>query len=195
MPASRWLLTACAVAAVLAQPFPFNDPALAPADRAADLLSRLTLPERVGMLFMDAQMAFGNDSLPVGGDLPSTGVPRLGVPQFNWMGQGSVYRGASNGCTIGCCTACPPTRQTGGGACCHDGVATQLPQGTGIAATWNVELVFRAGVLVSDESLGIQNGFPGGASARLVDYRTGASSVINILRDGRCAMCRAGGAS
>lgn len=184
-------LVAAAVVAALcaapaaAQPFPFNDPALPPDARATDLLSRLMLPERVGMLFMDAAYAGGNDSVPVGGDLPSTGVPRLGVPQFNWMGQGNVYRGAANGCTIGCCTACPSGMGAGAGACCHDGFATQLPQGTGAAATWNTELVFRAGVMVSDESWGIQNGLPGGAGVRLVDYRSGASSVINILRDGR----------
>jgi beta-glucosidase len=132
------------------------------------------------MLFMDANMAYGNDTLPKGGDLPSTSVPRLGVPQFNWMSQGSVYRGAANGCIMGCCSACP----SGGlGACCHDGFATQLPQGTGMAATFDADLVFAAGVMASDESWGIQNGMPGGAV--IADYRSGASSVINILRDGR----------
>ena len=164
-----------------AQPYPFNNASLSPSNRAADLLGRLTLAEKVGMLYMDASMAFGNDSLPVGGDLPSTEVKRLGVPQFIWMGQGSVYRGAANGCNLGCCTACP----NGLAGCCHDGVSTQLPQGTGLAATFNDVLAFRAGVMVSDESLGIQNGYPGGSSQRLVDYRTGASNVINILRDGR----------
>lgn len=177
--------------------YPFNNVSLPAAQRAADLVSRLTLSEKVGMLFMDANMAYGNDTLPKGGDLPSTSVPRLGVPQFNWFSQGSVYRGAANGCSLGCCTACPtnaslPARSSlravaastdVGGPCCHDGFATQLPQGTGMAATWDADLVFRAGVMVSDESWGIQNGFPGGAA--IADYRTGASSVINILRDGR----------
>ena len=37
--------------------------------------------------------------------------------------------------------------------------------------------------MASDESRGFENGFPGGAA--LADYRTGASSVINIMRDGR----------
>jgi hypothetical protein len=32
-------------------------------------------------------MAWGNDVLPKGGDLPSTAIPRLGVPSFNWMSQ------------------------------------------------------------------------------------------------------------
>ena len=173
-----------AVRAHAAPPYPFNNASLPAAARALDLLQRLTLQEKVGMIFMDVAMAYGNDSLPAHGDLPSTAVPRLGVPQFNWMSQ-VVYRGAGNGCDLGCCTSCPPSRGDGGSndVCCHDGVATQLPQGTGVAASWNTELVFRLGVLASDESRGIQNGLPG--SSQITDYRTGASSVINILRDGR----------
>jgi beta-glucosidase len=173
---------ATAAAAASAPPqYPFNDSSLPAAQRAADLLARLTLHEKVGMLFMDASMAYGNDTLPKGGDLPSTGVPRLGVPQFNWMSQGNAYRGASNGCTLNCCTSC--STSTAASPCCSEGASTQLPQGTGVAATWNADLVFAAGAAVGDESRGYANGFPGGA--QLADYRTGASSVINILRDGR----------
>ena len=140
-------------------------------------MGRLTLSEKVGMLFMDASMAFGNDTIPINGDLPSTAVPRLGVPQFNWMSGGNVYRGAPNGCNLGCCTGCP----SGLGQCCTDGNATQLPQGTGVAATFNKGLVFSLGRLAGRESRGIQNG----RNPRLVDYRTAASGVINVLRDGR----------
>ena len=60
------------------------------------------------------------------------------------------------------------------------GAATQFPQGTGVASTWNAELIFQMGVLTSDESRAMMN-YPN----RSVDYRTGASSVINILKDGR----------
>jgi beta-glucosidase len=160
-----------------ASSYPFNDITLSPAERAADLVSRLTLPEKVGQLFMDANMAYGNDTLPVNGDLPSTAVPRLNVPQFNWMSGGNVYRGAPNGCDLNCCTKC----NSGKGGCCADGFATQLPQGTGIAAAFNADLAFSLGRVAGRESRGIQNG----RSSRLVDYRTSASSVINILRDGR----------
>ena len=156
--------------------YPFNDETLAPKVRAMDLINRLTISEKVGMLFMDANMAFGNDTLPVNGDLPTTSVPRLNVPQFNWMSGGNHYRGAPNGCVLNCCTAC-----LSGGGCCHDGFATQLPQGTGVAATFNVELAFALGNLSGQESRGIQNT----CTPRLTDYRTGASSVINIARDGR----------
>jgi beta-glucosidase-like glycosyl hydrolase len=172
------MIVLLALSPALAQPaFPFNDESLPRAARAADLVSRLTLEEKVGMLTMDASMAFGNDTLPVNGDLPSTAVPRLGVPQFNWMSGGNVYRGAPNGCDLNCCTACP----SGAGGCCTDGFATQLPQGTGIAAAFNVDLAFALGRTAGRESRGIQNG----RNPRLVDYRTAASSVINILRDGR----------
>lgn len=53
-------------------------------------------------------------------------------------------------------------------------------QGTGVAATWNTALVFEMGVVASNESRALMK-LPG----RHADYRTGASSVINILRDGR----------
>ena len=183
------VLAAAAAAATASPPFPFNDASLPAALRAQDLLARLTLHEKVGMMFMDASMAFGNDALPKGGDLPSTAVPRLGVGQFNWMSQGNVFRGASNGCNLGCCTRCPAPASASSAppraavACCTEGNSTQLPQGTGVAATWNADLVFALGVMASDEARGFQNDFPGGA--QLADYRTGASSVINILRDGR----------
>ena len=126
---------------------------------------------------MDGKMAFGNDVLPKGGDLPSTAIPRLGVQPFNWMSQGNVYRGASNGCNINCCSCYDGKNMSN---CCIDGSATVLPQGTGIAATWDPALIFKVGVMVSDESRAMM-AFPN----RSTDYRTGASSVINILRDPR----------
>ena len=98
---------------------------------------------------------------------------------FNWMGQGSVYRGASNGCNLNCCSGNVPP----GNCSLIDGVATQLPQGTAWASTWNVELAFRAGVAIADESMAFNHHFP----TKTVDYRTGASSVVNIARDGRWA--------
>eukprot|EP00966_Prymnesium_polylepis_P033394 776460-Prymnesium_polylepis.2 len=127
---------------LVATPYPFQDPMLPVEQRVDDLLRRLTLHERVGMLYMNATMAYGNDTLVgKGGDLPSTGVPRLGVPMFSWMGQGSVYRGAANGCNLNCCSGNVPP----GNCSLIDGVATQFPQGTGWAATWNTDLTFRAG--------------------------------------------------
>ncbi|KAL1503356.1 hypothetical protein AB1Y20_011408 [Prymnesium parvum] len=181
MMAAGLLLAAAALTAAahrggnaVATPYPFQNPLLPVDVRVHDLLRRLTLDEKVGMLFMNASMAYGNETIEgKAGDLPSTNVSRLGVPMFNWMGQGSVYRGASNGCNLNCCT----------GANCSaiDGKATQLPQGTGWASTWNLDLVHRAGVAVADESLALNHHFKG----KHYDYRTGASSVVNIARDGR----------
>ena len=75
------------------------------------------------------------------------------------MGQGSVYHGAANGCNLNCCRCSgnvPP-----GNCSLIDGVATQFPQGTGWAATWNIDLTFRAGVAIADESMALNHHFPG----------------------------------
>ena len=157
--------------------YPFCDGSLPEERRLDDLISRLTLEELVGQLFMDAKLAFGNTSLGENssrGDLSSTGASRLGIAQFNYMGQGSIFRGASNGCNLGCCT--------GGKVPCviDTPFATVFPQGTGIAASFDPALVFAAGVAISDESRAMQT-----VSNRTVEYRTGASSVINIARDPR----------
>lgn len=85
------------------------------------------------------------------------------------MGQGYIYRSASNGCNINCHSDV------------IDGYASVLPQGTGIATTWNKNLIFQAGVMVSDESMAIQYHYKN----KSVDYKAGASSVINIARDQR----------
>mmetsp|Transcript_63266 Transcript_63266/g.120693 ORF Transcript_63266/g.120693 Transcript_63266/m.120693 type:complete len:791 (+) Transcript_63266:78-2450(+) len=161
--------------------YPFCNTSLPMQVRVADLHKRLTLHEKVGMLFMDANMAYGNDTMSntsKNGGLASTAVPRLGLPQFNWMGQGNVYRGASNGCNLNCCSCYDGHNMSN---CCTDGAATQFPQGTGIAATFNKELIFSMGVAIGDESLALNNHFPN----KNVEYRTGASSVINIARDPR----------
>ena len=138
--------------AVVGPAFPFNDPTLETNVRVKDLLGRMTLHEKVGMMFMAADMAFGNDALPKGGvDEPSNAIPRLGVPEFSFMGQGNVYRGASNGCTINCCSCFDGHNMSN---CCHDGAATQFPQGTGVAATWNVSAAFEMGRISAEESRG-----------------------------------------
>ena len=54
--------------------------------------------------------------------------------------------------------------------CCTDGYGSQLPQGTGVAATFNVELVFDAGMVASTESRAMQTHFP---NRKVADYRTG----------------------
>jgi beta-glucosidase-like glycosyl hydrolase len=108
-------------------------------------------------------------SFGLDGELPNLSVPRLNIRGYNWMGQGYVYRSASNGCKINCYSPI------------IDGNVSVLPQGTGIAATWNKNLIFQSGLMVSDESMAIQYNYQN----KSVDYKTGASSVINIARDPR----------
>eukprot|EP01079_Euglenida_sp_SAG-EU17-18_P004051 gene4051-4396_t len=176
--ALRGLWTLMAVTVVRAYEYPFQDPTLGLELRVEDLLGRLTLHEKVGQMFMDTKNSYGYNITVPPGDLHSTAVPRLGVPAFNWMSQGNVYRGASNGCNVGCCSCYDGHDMH---HCCTDANTTQFPQGTGWAATWNLPLVHAAGVVASDESRALQH-LPG---RKVADYRTGASSVINILRDGR----------
>ena len=78
-----------------------NDDSQALEKRLDDLLPRMTLRQKIGQMFMSSKMAFGNDVLPKGGDLPSTAMPNLGVGEFDFMSQGNVYRGAANGCDLG----------------------------------------------------------------------------------------------
>ena len=156
---------------------PFCNTTLPESTRLDNLLSLLTVEELVGQLFMDADLAYGNTTITnsTNGDLRSTSVPRLGLAQFNYMGQGNIYRGASNGCDLNCCTGGKPP-------CIIDKpFASVLPQGTGLAATFDAPLAFAAGVLVSDESRSLQTY----NANRTVEYRSGASSVINIARDPR----------
>lgn len=160
--------------------YPFCNTSLAEDARLDDLLARLTVAELVGQLFMDADLAYGNSTVfnSTRGDLKSTGVERLGIAQFNYMGQGSIYRGISNGCNLNCCTG----GFHPGKPCIVDKpYGTVLPQGTGFAASFDAELAFEAGRLVADESRAMQKHVP----TRKVEYRSGASSVINIARDPR----------
>jgi hypothetical protein len=70
----------------------------------------MSLRQKIGQMFINGKMDFGNDVLPKRGDLPSTAMPNLGVGEFVFMGQGNVYRGASNGCDIGCSCGRPGAR-------------------------------------------------------------------------------------
>ncbi len=56
--------------AMTAQTLPYQNPSLSPKQRAADLLQRLTLDEKV-LLMMDRSPA----------------IPRLGIPQFEWWNE------------------------------------------------------------------------------------------------------------
>lgn len=105
----------------------------------------------------------------VDGELPNLIIPRLNIRGYHWLGQGYVYRSASNGCKIHCYSRTV------------DGNVSVLPQDTGIAATWNKELIFQCAVMISDESMTLHYNYRN----RTFSYKTGTSSVINIARDPR----------
>ena len=72
-------LGAIGTVAALAQPYPYQNKNLPPEQRAADLLSRLTLEEKAS-LTMHASPA----------------IPRLGVRQYNWWSE-ALHGIARNG--------------------------------------------------------------------------------------------------
>ena len=90
--------------------FPFNDPTLTTDQRVSDLLERLTLEEKVGMMMNG-----------------STGVERLGIPDYNWWNE--ALHGVARA-----------------------GIATVFPQAIGMAATFDPEEHLRTFTVISDEA-------------------------------------------
>ncbi|MDI7276062.1 MAG: glycoside hydrolase family 3 C-terminal domain-containing protein [Anaerolineae bacterium] len=90
--------------------FPFQNPDLPVAARVDDLVSRLTLEEKVSQMMSAAQA-----------------IPRLGIPEYDWW----------NECLHGVGRA---------------GIATVFPQAIGLAAMWDVDLMHRIAVAISDEA-------------------------------------------
>lgn len=88
----------------------YMDSDLAVDVRVADLVSRMTLEEKV------SQMVHG-----------ASAIRRLGIPAYNWW----------NECLHGVGRA---------------GIATVFPQAIGMAAAWNVDLLHRVAVAISDEA-------------------------------------------
>src|SRR5512143_1440556 len=79
------------------------------AERAKDLIARLTLQEKVGLM-----------------SHPATGVPRLGIPAYNYWSE-ALHGVARNG------------------------RATVFPQAIGMAATWDKSLVLEVATAISNE--------------------------------------------
>lgn len=78
--------------------------------RVKDLISRLTLDEKVGLM-----------------SHPAKGVPRLGIPDYNYWSE-ALHGVARNG------------------------RATVFPQAIGMAATWDRDLILRIGSVIGDEA-------------------------------------------
>jgi beta-glucosidase len=86
------------------------DPSAPSEARVDDLISRMTLDEKVGQMMNAAP-----------------GIPRLGIPQYDWW----------NECLHGVGRA---------------GIATVFPQAIGMAATWDRALMRRVATVISDEA-------------------------------------------
>jgi len=139
---ARSMATAPAVA--MARAGAFHDVGLSPEARAADLVSRMTIEEKAGQLKHAAP-----------------GVPRLGVPAFNWWSEG--LHGVARA-----------------------GEATVFPQAIGMAATWDVPLIQDVADTIATEFRAkyVEKRGADGSSGQ---YRglTVWSPNINIFRDPR----------
>jgi beta-glucosidase len=87
----------------------YLDPHFSIPERVQDLLSRLTIDEKVGMM-----------------NHPARGVPRLGIPDYNFWSE-ALHGVAANG------------------------RATVFPQAIGMAATWDRELIHQVASAIGDE--------------------------------------------
>jgi beta-glucosidase len=87
----------------------YLDTSLSISERVRDLVSRLTLDEKVGLM-----------------SHPAHGVPHLGIPAYNYWSE-ALHGVARNG------------------------RATVFPQAIGMAATWDKELIYQVGAVISDE--------------------------------------------
>ncbi|MFT4254499.1 MAG: glycoside hydrolase family 3 C-terminal domain-containing protein [Caulobacter sp.] len=136
--------TACAAvalaAAVQAQPTsaerPWMNPKLSPDERARLLDAALTEEERYGLLHGPMPLAFfpgakiPEGAIPGAGYIP--GVPRLGVPSLH---ETDASLGVTN----------PMNAR-------DKDVATALPSGLALAATWNPALAYKGGAVVGEEA-------------------------------------------
>ena len=89
----------------------FKDPNLAIEERVNDLISRMTLEEKI------SQMVYN-----------SPAIERLNIPEYNWWNE-ALHGVARNG------------------------IATVFPQAIGLAATWDIDLMYRIANVISDDTL------------------------------------------
>ncbi|MBW8751587.1 MAG: glycoside hydrolase family 3 C-terminal domain-containing protein, partial [Propionibacteriales bacterium] len=102
--------------------YPFQDPSLSVAARVNDLLGRLTLDEKLGLLHQSQKA-----------------IPRLGIPYFKAGTEALHGLAWSNDIDNGWQQAFPDR-------------ATVFPQAVGLASTWDPDLVEQVGSAVGDEA-------------------------------------------
>ncbi len=122
---------------------PYQNAALATEARVDDLVSRMTLDEKVSQLINTAP-----------------GIPRLGVPAYDWWNEG--LHGVA-----------------------RSGYATMFPQAIGMAATWDDALVGKMGATTSIEARAKYNDAIRHDNRSIYYGLTIWSPNINIFRDPR----------
>lgn len=123
--------------------YPFQNPGLDLEERVLDLVSRMTLDEKV------AQMLY-----------TAPAIEHLGVPSYNWW----------NECLHGVARA---------------GQATVFPQGIGLAATFDDDLMFRIADAIGDEARAKHHDFVRQGKRNIYQGLTFWTPNINIFRDPR----------
>ena len=121
----------------------FQDPKLPIEERVNDLVSKMTLEEKV------SQMVYN-----------SLAIERLGIPQYNWWNE-ALHGVARNG------------------------IATVFPQAIGLAATWDLDLMYRVATVISDEARAKYNIAISKNKRGIYQGITLWSPNINIFRDPR----------
>ncbi|ARV15673.1 glycoside hydrolase family 3 protein [Polaribacter sp. SA4-12] len=121
----------------------FENQSLTTEERVSDLVSRMTLKEKISQMRYDAPA-----------------IERLNVPEYNWW----------NECLHGVARA---------------GEATVFPQAIGMGATWNPDLIFDMGTVVSDEARAKYHQFISKGQRRMGQGLTFWTPNINIFRDPR----------
>ncbi|MFT3830527.1 MAG: glycoside hydrolase family 3 C-terminal domain-containing protein [Opitutaceae bacterium] len=127
LPAALLALCCCAAVFAAAEPRPrYLDPAAPLDERVEDLLPRLTLEEKLGLIHADSKFS-------------TAGVPRLGIPKL-WTSDGphGVREEISR-------DSWRPAGRT-------DDYATWLPVSIALAATWNPELGEAYGGVIAAEA-------------------------------------------
>lgn len=130
---------------LFAQPtkYPFQNPSLPLEERVTDLVSRMTLDEKIAQMMYEAPA-----------------IERLGVPSYNWW----------NECLHGVARA---------------GQATVFPQGIGMAAAFDEDLMYRIACAISDEARAKHHDFVRQGKRGIYQGLTFWTPNINIFRDPR----------
>jgi beta-glucosidase len=121
----------------------YLDTGLSMENRVNDLVSKMTLEEKISQLVNNAKE-----------------IKRLGIPEYNWWNEG--LHGVARA-----------------------GVATVFPQAIGLAATWDVPLMFKTSDVISTEARAKYNYFAKNGERGIYKGLTFWSPNINIFRDPR----------